>query len=373
MNKLKQIERLVKLTRPQARFVKAAYMDKVKGDDVTIDDYYLVCLYDAKIDSVFNKCSLGFYIINNTYLSSFAYNLYLGVMLYHGKNPATERKLLCHNLKKFYAEQMFSKYNCIFSRAILIETLLEEENMRTVFTKIKDNNGLSQRAKIVASIMNSLISFHELGHHIFHDANGWDLYVAKLSRNEQSFICNMGAKYPHLFFEEIKCDILAVNGCIENMQSTEGLKDILNIIIFGYAAFSAMFSLVKSAKITVNEIQRNHIEKVDFNSIKTISRDYAYTIGIDLDFKERTSIMIQYCQIIAENHNIVLNDNINDKLHPNQIMNYLLSALDEIMVSENLFIRNIAMLFSESLCGHPKGAEFLYLRSKVFTSNRKLE
>lgn len=358
MNKLKQIERLVKLTRPQAKFVKAAYMDKVIGNDVTIDDYYLVCLYDAKIDSVFNKCSLGFYIINNTYLSSFAYNLYLGVMLYHGDNISTERKILCHNLKKFYAEQMFCIYNCIFSRAILIETMLEEENMRTVFTKIKGDNSLTQQAKNVASIMNSLISFHELGHHIYQNTNGWSLYVAKLSHNEQSFIYSVESKYPHLFFEEIKCDILAVNSCIENMQQGENLKDILNIIIFGYAAFSAMFSLVKSAKVTVNEIRQKYVESIDFNSIKTIHRDYPYTIGVDFDFKERTTIMIQYCQVIAENHKIILNDDMDDNLHPNRITNYLLSALDEI---------------SESLCGHFKGAEFLYLRSKTFMSNRKLE
>ncbi len=373
MNKLKQIERFVKLTRPQARFVKAAYMDKVKGNDITIDDYYLVSLYDAKIDSVFNQCSLGFYIIDNSYLSSFAYNLYLGIMLYHEGDLCIERKILCHNLKKFYAEQLFNQYNCIFSRAILIETLLEEENMRAVFSKIKSDNSLSQKAKSVVSIMSSLISFHELGHHIFQNTNGWDLFETKLTQKEQSFIRNMEIKYPRLFFEEIKCDMFAVNSCIENMQSTENFKDILNIVVFGYAAFSAMFSLVKSAKATAFDIRQNFIEKVNFNSIKTIHRDYTYTIGIDLDFKERASIMIQYCQIIAEKHDIELNENINDNLHPNKIIEYLLSALDEIMNSANNSIRDFALLFAESLCGHPKGAEFLYLRSKTFTSNRKLE
>lgn len=372
MNKLKYIEKLVKLTRPKARFVKAAYMPKIVSKDISIDDYFFVSLDDAKIDSVFNKCKAGNYIIQNSYLSSFAYNLYISAFIYHNSDVENEKLILKHNFKKFYAEQLLHSYNCIFSRSILIETILEEEKMRKVFEKIKSNPDLSLKADAVASLMSNLISFHELGHYIFQNKNGWTIFLNNLSKEKVEFITLIKGKYHPLFYEEIKCDIFAVESCLIDYNKNYSLKEILDIIIFGFSSFSVMFSLVKSAKATTDDIRKDYKEHIDFKSIKNIYRDYTYKIGIDQDFKVRASIVIEYCKIIAKESELILNPD-NDSMNPDKIMDYLFKISEDIMNSDNMFIREVALLLSESLCNHPRGAEYLYIRSKVYKSKRKLE
>ena len=373
MKNTQEIENIVKAIRPKAKFVKAAYLDAVSSDNISIRDYYLVSLYDAKIDSVFNKCKYGYFIINNSYLSSFAYNLYLGIILHHKKDPIQERNLILHNFKKFYAEQLYYFNNCIFSRAILIETLLEERNMREAFDYIKTDSNLSQTAKSVASIMNSLISSHELGHHIFNHESGYSVFIHELPDEYKLYISRIQSTYPEAFFEEIICDLFSVHSNIEDINDTVLLKDRLNTIIWGYASFAIMFSLVKSAKATSNEIADKYDDNINFDSIKKFHRDYPYTIGVDLDFKERPHIVIEYCKLIASTFSIELNNDVNDLIHPDNILEYLYSIMEDIMLTNDNSVRSVSMLLSESLHNHSEGSDYLFLRSKTFESERDLE
>ena len=80
------IKKIIQTTRPTAKFVNVTHSDDFSGKLPFLKDgYYYVGLYDEKIDSTFNTITQHgksyHCVINNTYLSSFAYNLLISYIL----------------------------------------------------------------------------------------------------------------------------------------------------------------------------------------------------------------------------------------------------------------------------------------------------
>ncbi|MEN0045492.1 MAG: hypothetical protein AAF806_00390 [Bacteroidota bacterium] len=109
---------------------------------------------------------------------------------------------------------------------------------------------------------------------------------------------------------------------------------------------------------------------VELDPIKSSKRDYNYTFGKDLDFIERARLILNLCNRIAQKEEIALFNNHTSIFIPVNIIEYIINTADEVMNNEDENERKMAMLMAESLHQHPEGMEYLYLRSKVFTSNR---
>lgn len=130
MSEIEAILSLLRKLRPTAKFLKGSHSaDFIDAGAQLENGFYFVSLYDEKIDANVVRTKRGIVIINNTYLASFAYNVFLCCLYHPGlpwAAPATTA-LLKHNFKKFFAEQLLYFRNNIFSRAVLLETLLFEQ------------------------------------------------------------------------------------------------------------------------------------------------------------------------------------------------------------------------------------------------------
>lgn len=370
------IERIVRLTRPSAKFVTVEHSNEfTESLPFFKDGYYYVSLYDEKIDSVLNTTKHGVYLVHNTYLSSFAYNLFLCLLYQQNQGKYLSLKeektveLLCYNFKKFFAEQLLHFHENIFSRAIFLETLLyEEEKMVPVFEAKAAHPELNLQAEIATSIMSGLVSFHELGHYFLnHSEQTWPELLKEYGDTLKIFFTDVESKYHEGFVTEFKCDAIAVYSCLSQFKEQTDPAFILNAVVFGFSSFAVMWSLVKSAHATGN-VHKKLKEEVDFSSIEKTHRNYDYQMGRDEVFIERAKLVIQLCQTIAKQKKIELFD-FNASF---SLLNDMLELLDKVMESSDPHARSMAMLVAESLHDHPKGMEYLYLRSKVFTSQREL-
>jgi hypothetical protein len=169
-------------------------------------------LYDEKIDSVLNKIDNGpIYLIHNTYLSSFAYNIFLSWIYKKQDSPAAipadfeTVRLLKHNFKKFFAEQLLSAHNNIFSRAVFLETLLYEQKLMVPLFKATElNDRLQKKADFSANLMSSIVSFHELGHFFLNKSSKvWDELINENSTTLEILYSKILDKYPSVFFGRV--------------------------------------------------------------------------------------------------------------------------------------------------------------------------
>lgn len=378
MNNL-EVEKIIRLTRSRAKFVHVSHSDEfIEEKNQEVKKFHYVNLYDEKIDSNVLKVGSNFIIVHNTYLSSFAYNLGL-CWLYslHKLNTGIDlnnnfaKNLLKHNYKKLFAEQLFYFRNTIFSRSILLETLLyEQEIMVDVFTERTANESLDKSATFLSNLFSSLLSNHELAH-IYLDSEGvfWQEYISKQDQDVIAFFEEIKNKYPKSFEEELACDIIAVLNCIEQYHIDFDKGFLLNSIIWGFSSYATIYSLVKSAKYTINQ-QKAIEETVDFKSITSNKMDYDYFIGEDKDFIERARIMIELCTRIGMREGIDLFQHQKDFPIPQSILRDSIGYLDEVMINNDENARKMSMLVAESLFNHDSGSEYLYLRSKTFSSNR---
>lgn len=376
-----RVERIIKSTRPSAKFVSITHSTEfTEAAGILGEGYFYVNLYDERIDSVLNRIDNGpIYLIHNTYLSSFAYNLYLS-LIYENQSKEKqnspsiqESSLLKYNFKKFFAEQLFYFYNNIFSRAALLESLLyEQQIMIPVFKAVEDSKEMAEQADFSSTLMSSIISFHELGHFFLNNSSQvWNELINENSKALGNLYTNTQNRYPAIFVEEFKCDAISIYSCISQFESEASLKIILKTLVLGFSSFAVMYSLVKSAESTANE-HRKIKDNVDFKSIEDNNRIYNFKIGRDLDFIERAMLAIELCKNIAKGNEIDLFDT-NDKLTISEtILEDLLNIIDSIMETDDINARNISMLAAEAFHNHPEGIEYLYLRSKVFKSDRNL-
>lgn len=370
----KEVTEIIKITRNRAKFVNVSHSDEFIDEQApALKKFFYVNLYDEFIDSNVLKIGRILILIQNTYLSSFAYNLglcWLYSILESKDYSISNNYLLKHNFKKFFAEQLYYFKNNIFSRAILLETLLfEQEIMVNVFEKRNQNAELDKKANFIANLFSSLLSNHELAH-FYLDEQGkfWREFISNQNAIIQDFYATIKGKYPLRFEEEIKCDIISVISSVN--QEEEERSFVLNCIIWGFTCFSVMYSLMKSAKHTIKQ-QKGIDETVDFNSIESIKRNYDFFLGRDEDFIERAKNIISLCSLIAESENLLIFEKQREFPIPKSILDNLLDYIDVIMENYDMNSRKMSMLVAESLSKHEVGMEYLYLRSKTFISNRK--
>lgn len=373
MSQDEYIHRRVAIMRPHAKFIAYTHSSDFIDSTANLGDgFHYVNLYDEQIDSNVIISPRGLIMIHNTYLSSFAYNLLLCWLLYakHSEKdvPALNLTLLLkHNFKKYFAEQLLSTHNNIFSRAIFLETLLYEQVcMIPVFKAKAQDEELDRNAARGAQLMSSVLSFHELGHYYLgRDPQIWSEILNQHSDVLYPLFSSVTNTYPTLFVEEFKCDVISVISCLEQFKADLDREFCIRLIVFTFAAFAVLYSLTKSAKKTATD-QRAIPDDVDFKSIEKRQIDYGYSIGIDLDFLERGRLITELCIKIAEKEKIAIFGEGGSFPLSATILDELLLYVEKVMESDDQNSREMSLLVAEALHEHPRGIEFLNLRSKTF-------
>ncbi|MCW3101354.1 MAG: hypothetical protein JWL77_6972, partial [Chthonomonadaceae bacterium] len=165
---------------------------------------------------------------------------------------------------------------------------------------------------------------------------------------------------------EYQCDAMAVISCLRQYEHEISREFCIRAIVFAFAAFAVLSSLTKSAEYTARD-QQQTTDHVDFSSIVKEDRNYVYAVGSDLDFVERARLVIELCLNISQRDGLVLFAEAGTFPLPVTILDDLLIYVTQMMESDDANARSMAMLVAEALHEHPRGLDFLYLRSKTFT------
>lgn len=366
------VKRLIGIVRPRAKFVACTHSDEfIDPSTGPGGGFFYVNLYDETIDSNVIRTPRGLVMIHNTYLPSFAYNLLLCWLL--GADPVRGlpvpdlARLLRHNFKKFYAEQLLHRINNMFSRAVFLETLLfEQACMVPVFRAQAADPGLSERAALGSQIMSSAVSFHELGHyHLGHDPRAWEASLGSFAAAVGPLYDRVRDTYPPAFVEEFQCDVLSVLSCLTQYGGTGDRAFCLRATAFAFAAFAVLSSLTKSAGASAAD-QRRTADDIDFGGIEKRHRDYTFTLGIDRDFVARARLVLELCDRLAGRDGQTVTDAPGPFPLPATVLDDLLAHVDGVMDCDDRNAREMSLLVAESLHDHPRGLEYLYLRSKTF-------
>ena len=124
--------------------------------------------------------------------------------------------------------------------------------------------------------------------------------------------------------------------------------------------------MTRSAEKTAAD-QKANPDTVDFGSTQEISRDYSYSVGVDRDLTERARLVTELCGQIAQKEGVTLFEESGAFPLPANILEILLAYVDRVMENDDRNARSMSLLVAEALHEHPRGLEFLYLRSKTFT------
>jgi hypothetical protein len=380
MNDGEYVRRRIALLRPRAKFIAYSHSDTFIDEAAGLGSgFHYVSLYDEKIDSNVIASPRGLIMIHNTYLPSFAYNLFLCWLLCAGRTDGDQEApkletLLRHNFKKFFAEQLLHVNNNIFSRAIFLETLLFEQVCMVPVFEVKSRDAdLDRKADFGARLMSSAVSFHELAHFFLkHGDQEWNGLLEENAGVLDGMYRRVNATYPPAFVVEVKCDVMSVLSCLRQYEAEMSREFCLRTLVFAFAAFAILSSLAKSADKTASD-QSKSPDSVDFNSIAKLHRDYNYTIGFDKDLTERARLVSELCGQIAQKEGLSLFEKRGEFPLPVNIIDSMLTYVDRVMESDDNNARSMSLLVAEALHEHPRGLEFLYLRSKTFTTHAERE
>lgn len=378
---------------PSAKFNAYTHTNEFMDLEANIGKgFYYVSLYDELFESTLIDTAKGVLLASNTYEASHAYNVVLAwIHAFRKKGVFGEGTdpLIKYNLKKFYAEQLYHHYDNVFSRAVLLETLLYEQHlMKPVFEETEQNDDWKDTADQVAGMMSSLVLFHELGHYYLnHLPDVWKDLSKQHEQLLNPFLQAVEEQYAPViakglfvpaFMEEVKCDILSLYSCLmQHQQDKEAMVFALRSAVIGFALMALFYSVKLSAKMTTEEHQKEP-DDVEFNSIETSTREYAYILEDVMDntsasMLERARLMASLCASIAREEGVQLYG-VDGKLPLHaDILDYLFSYTKSVMEPNNINERNMARLIAEGFHNHPEGMRYLYLKSKVFKSRRSLQ
>jgi hypothetical protein len=258
MGPLLALEANLKRTRPTAKFIHVSHSaDWIDPAADLGDGFYIANLYDERVDANMLIGKHGRVMVQNTYIASFAYNMFL-CWLYArrqkeaGISPPDVDGLLGHNLKKFFAEQIYRVSNRVPTRALLLETLLfEQQCMVPIFAAKNADTRLAADADWGAGLMSFALTMHEMGHfYIATKPAMWAELVASEPVAIGALFEQVSAEYPPALSTEFQCDVYAVVGCLRQYGEQHGIELALRGLVFAYAAYAAMYSAVATAQAT---------------------------------------------------------------------------------------------------------------------------
>lgn len=376
---------------PDAIFQAFSHSSDFMPDGANLEKpFYHISLYDATLNSSFTLYKGNdILIIDNTYFSSFAYNLTLAWIHEFRSNRIDTQQinpLIKYNLKKFYGEHLYNINNNVFSRSVLLETLLYEHNiMIPLFSNDADEEWNATMEKI-AGTMTWFVLAHEMGHYYSEIMPATlDELVNKNSVVLEPYLESVQRQYNNpLFIKEVICDVFALYATLMSCQDNKAERIFtLRSAIMCYSSLTIIESLIACAELTTSE-HKKEPDQIDLETIIRPKREYEYYLQAGANERsremlERAKLIIKLCEAVAQNEDIMLYGTDGILPMKQDILNYLLNYISQDNTDNNIMIENdfnqrsMAKMVAEAFHNHPEGMRYLYLNSKVYKSKRSLD
>jgi hypothetical protein len=312
----------------------------------------------------------GNILLNNTYLSSFAYNI--AVVWHHfgseyhllkSDQQCKLGELLSYNLKKFYSEQIMRRSNCVFGVAIFLETLLYEEHLMVpLFEAGKVDEKSTALYKSFQEAMSSLLLFHEIGH-IVRDHRP-DMLGLMQTEHSMATLGDYWSGYNSKLRIEFECDAFAVFSAIQQRENLP-LQTTLRVIVFAFVFFAVMKSIDTSAEATVAGIPSGSAIE-DLDDVFSDMSGSSFVLGVDEFFVARARSVQLIVEKIAEQHGLALYGLEDDFPLVSDMIDVLPHFFLGMITKENPSYRAKCEMLARALRDNPRGLRYLRLRSKKF-------
>ena len=343
------------------------YGIELKGSQLSI--------YHPAFDAmVLRSKKLGVILAENTYLSSFAYNIG-AVWLKHGhehsllnnQDSCSLARLMRYNFKKFFAEQILHRTHNIFGIGIFLETLLyEEAEMRTILASDQISAIDRQHLDAIARLMTSLILFHETAH-IYRDRiPKFKNAIFKDAPKECMDIAAEWDNLPEAVAIELECD--AFSTLMMSWQTFQPLdiKSIFRFVVLGFALFAALQSLDRSAAETATRYPASAEDSRRDNILNDMA-GAEFVVGKDEFMLYRAAAVARLVEILARHEKVQLYDEGGTPCLPSNIVQLLGDFIPDIVTATHPSYRGMCEMVARALHGHDDGINYLLWRSKKFT------
>jgi hypothetical protein len=350
-----------------------------------------VSFFDHKVGSQMRPIDGQFVLIDNYYLSSHVFNLCLCYVVGKAKKLPTEeiKRLFSFNLKKFFAEQVLYHGNVLIGRAMLLETLLYEQDLMWQVFAWGEDDDIKRQARWLAIMASLSISQHELAHYYYNltEVNPKTSNVTERDRASVVSLLEEVAPYQDIEMQlcglggeelrtEFRCDLSAALTNLRD-ESVFHAADLCRAQVFIFYVLGELASIVRSAELTAAKTKALE-KRVDLNQemFNPADRVLDYYLGRDSAFDSRVDALEKAIERLASNHSITLFDEAarfpltaecRKLLHATQDSMF---ELDPEPLSRlagiNELRRGLAVVLATALKGHDSGVEFLLWRSKTF-------
>lgn len=364
-----------------ARYLEFAPIDQVPEQPGTL---HYGSVYMHRIGNQLHRFRDATFIISNTFLSSHAYNLGL-VMLVYRNDPAQQAAALRSNFKKFYAECALGASNCLIGRALLIETLMYEQDLaREIFSAVEQDSVLAEQGRVLVDVMSTMLNIHELTHHFERNPSAeWQqdvaaLYGGALAKARAKMLASGHADDAI----ELVCDAV---GAWQVWNDKTGIGDRvpslvtrLRLCAFGFLCFGELASLQRSAHLLAARAAEEDAA-ISLGADKRTPGTFTIWRDRDAGMDRRVAAIVGLLQAEAERQGTVLFAHDPDFPLLPETPAMLRDAFDRFdeaasdnppgLTGTDLARRGLAQLLAESLHHHPEGAAHLLWRSKRFTQS----
>jgi hypothetical protein len=374
------LERL-RSTFPEGRFFHHAPLAAGRfTHEQANQEFVFVSVYDHRLSTHFREVGGRPFIITNGFLSSHAYNLALA-WLWHkaGERAGIDalKSALRYNYKKFYAEAALGERNCLVGRAMLIETLLEQQRtMEPIFAEAQVDPVLASRARDLQLVTGQLASHHEAGHYFIRSRGvpAGEMANELLEGLATPEVAAVRAERGEELAEELLCDLLALHFAIVDETTTlpaHPRMTRLRIALFAFLVYGDLATLGSSAAWAARGVPGG--EPVTLGSERRSREPIEFVLIRRPDLARRTAGVVAVAEALAKRWGLGLFGTDEVFSLPPEARAILADTFDRFADPEVQTDRStgpgmvgIARLLAEALHGHDAGAEHLLWRSKQF-------
>jgi hypothetical protein len=289
----------LRLTCTKARFFQVGKVAAGRLDNEPAEQkFHYVSLYDHCIGTAFRQINGINFIISNGFLASHAYNLALTLAWRQADSAAVRLAALRHNYKKFFAECVLRARNRLIGRAMLLETLLYEQDlMAPMFAAARHDPKWAETAGVVANLMTSLPGYHELAHY-FRRRGGADQFRdaerSLFAGSAAPMLAVLERQYGGAFAEEVRCDAFAAHQAVCSLEGGATEYDLTTqarMIALAFLLFAHLVSLEKSAQATATaNTEEDHV--IDLASEIRPKTPFTFVQGRSQDHDVRTRSIV---------------------------------------------------------------------------------